>query len=657
MLVPRSLLLNWVFIQLSVLLLLQQAFSPWIITIYGILLLGRLYTAWFGKSAVNLRMVNLLAAAIAVMLLINLRQAGVLHFMLQILLLSAISRLWAMHHSADARQLVWVHYFLIACGFIMHQDMLVALFVFVLLFLNLYCHYRLFAPSSAIVRHRSLTPGVLLLLPIWLGLFFLFPRLPPFWHIPQANTARTGLSDTLDPGSIEQLAQSDELAFRSSFAGSPPPRQQLYWRAMVYEQFDGRSWKVHPERERIANNRPPSVAIEPNLIENPFSYQVIAEASHQQSLFALGQPLTVKGDVGIADSGLIRSNKPVSQRLSYQVNSVLQPITLISDVEAQVNLHIATGNPQTIKLAEKLRAQFNDAGRIAAALAEHFRQQPFYYSLTPPLLGRNSIDQFMFETRTGFCGHYASATAFILRAAGFPARVVGGYQGGVWHPEQGYLAVRQREAHAWVEYLNNGQWHMFDPTAAVAPERILQNLEEVLSPQQRLLLESGWRQIGWLQTLRQQLLHLDYYWSVWVLGFDHTSQRQLWQQLKQQAVLIAYLAAVITGLVLLATTLVLLRRRTARLANTPKASQLIERYFKKLPVAKTPHQSISAYLNYLAQLAPEHASWLMQLSHCYEQAVFANDAQATARLHQLLRQHKPALNRLRLSIKNAQRRL
>jgi protein-glutamine gamma-glutamyltransferase len=648
MLMPKKLLLQWSVIQMSLLVLLQQAFAWWIISIFAGLIVYRLALTLAAKAAISLTMVNLLAGTITLLLLFNIKQAGVLHFMLQILLLAAVSRLLALQHLHEARQLIWVHYFLLGCCFILHQDMTVALLILLILALNIFSHFSLFAPVRARLSWRQSGQGLLIILPLWLGMFLLFPRLPPFWQIPNAKVASTGLSDTLDPGSIEQLVQDDSLAFRVEFSGPLPPRQQLYWRSLLYEDFNGRSWQVNPLRQQLSRaTAGASVSAETTAVQH---YRIIAEASHQTNLFALAQPTASQGQVFIAPSGLISAAKPVSQRLSYQVSSLPGPINVLAQQEQQLNMQLPEGNPQTLQFARQLSQQFPQPPELVQAIATYFRQQAFYYSLTPPRLGNNSVDEFLFRSRIGFCSHYASATALMLRAAGVPARVIGGYQGGDWYPAQGYLAVRQREAHAWVEYLHNGQWQPFDPTAAVAPERILNGLDSALSAEQRQLLNLGWSQIGLFQTLRQQLMHLDYYWSVWVLGFDDANQRDIWRNLHQHIAIIATTLALLMLLIMgIALVYYYLHRPVPSL---PMATRLMQRACAKLLEDKAPQQTLSAFLRQYYSVSNDNNDWLLALIRCYERALYCDDVMALTQLKQLLKRHRVQLNALRLTVKN-----
>ncbi|MDP5151243.1 transglutaminase family protein [Rheinheimera baltica] len=646
MLIPARLVTIWAALQLGILLLLQQAFAVWMMALFALMLVYKLITHLSGRPAIGLKLVNLIAAAIAIALMFNLRQSGVLNFMLQILLLAAICRLLALKHSYDARQLVWVHYFLVGSCFVMHQDMLVALAIFFAFTLNLYSHFYLFAPSAVKVQWHQTGRSLLIILPLWLGMFLLFPRVPPFWQIPNAKIASSGLSDTLDPGSIEQLVRDDSLAFRAEFDGAPPSQDQLYWRSYLYEDFDGRRWQVNAVRKN--RNRMPNITAT-GTTDN-MQYRIIAEASRQYNLFALALPSKVNNDVYIGSGGLIKSNKPVSQRISYQVTGANTLIAQATDNERDINLDVAEGNAETLNFARQLAKQHSTPAALVQAISAHFNQQDYYYSLTPPMLGSNSIDEFLFDTRTGFCSHYASATALILRAAGVPARVVGGYQGGVWHPQQGYLAVRQREAHAWVEYLYEDQWHLYDPTAAVAPERILDSLESALTLEQQQMLMSGWLELELLQNLRLQLMHLDYYWSVWVLGFNDNNQQAIWRNLRQHITLIAITFTTLLALIFAG--FVFLWWRNRPLNSTHEATLLIQRQLGKLMQSKAANQSMSAFMRQLSAQHPTQHDWLILLTLSYEQAVFNNDTHALKSLQKQLKCNSKRLKILRRSIKN-----
>ena len=652
MLITQRLMLLWASIQTALVLLMQDALSLWMSAVYLLLLVLVIAQQFSRAAGISLKLANLIAACITLALVFSVKQSGVLYFMLQILLLAAISRLLAMKHAHEARQLIWVHYFLIACCFILHQDMAIAVLIFTIFAANFYSQHKLFSANTASLQLKSVGRAAMIILPLWLGMFVLFPRLPPFWQLPNMKAASTGLSDTLEPGAIEQLVQDNSLAFRAEFDGALPSREQLYWRSYLYERFDGRRWLVVPPQRAAATETADK--------KLPVSrYRIIAEPSQQTRLYSLGLVEQLSDRVRLMNGSLVQADRPVSQRFSYQLSSRLGDIAVLSDIELKTNLLLPGGNEKTALFAKELRQQYSKPGDLIRALAGYFNQQSFYYSLSPPPLGADGIDQFLFDTRTGFCSHYASATAFILRHAGIPARVVGGYLGGDWHNEQGYLAVRQREAHAWVEYADNGYWKRFDPTASVAPERVLQRLDDVLSDDDRALLSSFWQRSALLQSLQLQLMHLDYYWSVWVLGFDDNQQqniwRTFWQWFKTHSATLLYLVLTI-GLLVTALVLWLALKKPAK-ADQPKILQLMQRSLKPLLDLKAPHQSLSAYLEQLSAEFPAHSTLLQQIKQLYEQAIFAGNTDTGLQLKMLLRQHKKTLGALSHSAQNSKRSL
>ncbi|KKO46713.1 hypothetical protein WG68_03830 [Arsukibacterium ikkense] len=635
----RQVILSFCFILVAIIGLLQQALPLWYSAILLLLLLYRWPLQQSSPKVNKLKRINIVAALILLLLLISLKQSGIFHFMLQILLLSAVSRLVLIRQRHDSHQLLWVLYFLLACCFIFYQSIVISLFILALLLFTLYNHYQLYASKQHRVQLLQLGKALLLTLPIWLALFLLFPRLQPLWRIPTAESAITGLADTLDPGSIEKLVQSDTLAFRAIFNGPLPSRQQLYWRAKVYEDFDGRSWTVNQRFERNQARGP----VTGNSETDPLiRYQIIAEVSNQRSLFSLGEPLQFANTVRPAAAYLVEARRPVSQRLSYQLTSVLTAIPEDNATEQRLNLRTASANPKTAALARQLAASADSATALIEQISTLFRQQPYYYSLNPPRLGNNSIDAFLFDTRTGFCSHYASATAVLLREAGIPARVVGGYQGGVWHEEQQYLEVRQREAHAWIEYFADGRWQYFDPTAVIAPERVIAGLDAVLSADEQNQLQANWRRFSAFNYLGQQLLHLDYYWSVWVLGFDDSQQYNLWQQLKAASKILAMLGA----LLLIVIILWYWQRYQRQPAKYAVPVQLMQRHLAGVISYKPAGQHLSQFITVLKGHNPAQASLLDELDGLYQRALFADNQQALAQLTLLLKRNSKTLAKL-----------
>ena len=416
---------------------------------------------------------------------------------------------------------------------------------------------------------RRLRQGAMILAlaaPLTVTLFLLFPRIQgPLWGLPSDATAgRTGLSDTMSPGNISQLALSDEVAFRVKFADQVPAKPQLYWRGIVLGAYDGRTWT--PLKTWQAKHE-----IHVNLRGAPTRYQVTLEPHGKRWVFALdvpqalpelpGNPTTVTPDLQLL------SMQPIHERIRYDAVSHVD-YELQSGDAAPAGLHQwlqlpREFNPRTLEMAEQLRSRHaGDQERINAVL-RHFHEQEFRYTLEPPPLGHDSVDDFLFTTRAGFCEHYASAFVILMRAMGLPARVVTGYQGGEINPVDGYMEVRQSDAHAWAEvWLKGRGWVRFDPTAAVAPQRVEHNLRAAI-PRPAFgglitLDTDGSALLRNLQRLRQHWNAVTNAWNQWVLNYTPEKQRDFFKSLGFRDVDWRTMALVMTAVGILAATAILL---------------------------------------------------------------------------------------------------
>ncbi|MCP8467322.1 DUF3488 and transglutaminase-like domain-containing protein [Pseudomonas sp. ZM23] len=377
--------------------------------------------------------------------------------------------------------------------------------------------------------------GALLLqaLPLMLLLFVLFPRMGPLWSLPMpSGKSITGLSDSMSPGDMVELSQSTELAFRVGFEGTTPPRAQLYWRALTLENFDGERWT---QAVRASGSREPQW----QRRGTPLKYQVIMEPSDRRWLFALDVVQNGPGDARLMGDFRLERRDPVQQ--SYLYSATSWPAALLEPGDSRragrLNLGLPlSGNPRARAWARELREHYPQPSELVQAVLRQFREQPYRYTLKPPATGAQRIDGFLFDTRSGFCEHYAGATAFVLRAAGIPARVVTGYQGGEVNPSGNYVLVHQFDAHAWVEYWQAGiGWTRVDPTGAVSPERIEQGLEQAMSAEGSFLADNPfsplrYRGVGLLNELRLAWDQVNYGWQRWVLGYQGDQQGELFRR-------------------------------------------------------------------------------------------------------------------------------
>ncbi len=363
-------------------------------------------------------------------------------------------------------------------------------------------------------------------LPLAVAFWLFFPRFGgPLWHIPdESGGATSGLGDSMSPGDITDLAMSDDVAFRVRFKSATPPPAERYWRGPVLHDFDGRIW---------SRTDPGPIRATPLLFEGPgYQYTVSLEPNQHNWIFVLDWPSHWDAARGFltSDYMLVRPN-PIFQPLDVTATSYSHVRTdqALSMLMRGRDTRLAgDANPRSRALALTLHAAHPQEQDYVRTILAMFRDQPFFYTLTPPQLGRDSIDDFLFVTKRGFCGHYASAFAVLMRAAGIPARVVTGYQGGTYNRFADYWILRQSDAHAWDEIWLEGQgWLRIDPTSMIAPDRVEHGLNDVVSAGGQGMT-SRWQQRGlWLADTRLRLDALRLLWRQRILGFDEASQEKL----------------------------------------------------------------------------------------------------------------------------------
>jgi transglutaminase-like putative cysteine protease len=448
-----------------------------------------------------------------------------------------------MHGRRDIFVFVFLSFFLLLANFFHTQGILSAAWmlatVIVLLTALLSAQYGAVQPRLA-QRLNLLGRMLALALPLSAVMFLAMPRVDgPLWGAaPEDAQARTGLSDSMQPGAIASLALSSDPVFTARFSTPLPPQDQLYWRGVVLGDFDGATWT-----RRGAKGRAPASdsRIDIVLEGQPSQYEVTLQASGQRRIFALDVPRSIErlpGNPYVVSSALeVLTIQPITSTVRYRVSS--QPRYRLQAglpaAQQQPWLALPAGsNPRSVAWARALRGSGAHAlapADAVAAVLEHFRRAPFRYTLQPPLLGKHGVDDFLFRTQAGFCEHYAGSFVVLMRAMGIPARVVTGYQGGQRNDMDNSVSVRQSDAHAWSEvWLAGRGWVRIDPTGAVAPLRTERNLDAALPPPPSPL--TAWRALagldggaqGALAAWRQQWQQAEHAWNSWVL--DTTPQRQ-----------------------------------------------------------------------------------------------------------------------------------
>ncbi len=422
----------------------------------------------------------------------------------------------------DGRALVLLSFFLQVGQFLNGQEIWVAAVTLAgtaLTLASMSALQRRLAPAAALAAAGRL---LLLAAPLTLVLFVLFPRIPgPLWGLPtDAFSALSGLSDSMSPGSISKLVQSGRIAFRADFEGPIPPPRERYWRGPVLSVFDGHSWK--PGYSTLAR--------EPSFDHTgPFyDYLLTLEPHNQPWLPALDYSYGTPPGARYSSDLQYMSITPLRTRMHIALRAYPQATAGVDEAPYRLrhDLRLPAGsNPRTAELGRQVADGHAAPAARIDALIRYFREQRLEYTLKPPLLGRHTADEFLFDTRQGFCEHFASAFAIAARAAGVPARVVTGYQGGELNPHDGGLVVRQSDAHAWVEvWLAGAGWRRVDPTATSNPRRIDSGIAEALpdSPALPLFMQP---RMAWLRSLQLRWEAVENGWNQWILGYNDERQR------------------------------------------------------------------------------------------------------------------------------------
>ena len=463
------------------------------------------------------------------------------------LVLLVAFKMLEMHARRDLFVVVFLCFFLVLTNFFYAQGIGTAVMMIasVLLLLATQLSFQ-FTGAVPPLRTRLAMAARMLTFaaPIAIMLFVVFPRIQgPLWSMPGGpGTGTSGLSDQMAPGQMSNLALSDEPAFRVRFFGRPPMPPQLYWRGPVLDAFDGLTWS------RGANSRGSGRDLRLSVGGPGLDYEVTLEPSQSRWVFALEMPgelpVIAGHELRFSSQFELTADAPLASRVRYRASShvdyALQGSAELDDVNRWLVLPYGF-NPRALAAGMALRALGDPAARVDAVLRQ-FREQPYEYTLAPPLLGRHTVDEFLYGTRSGFCEHYSGAFVFLMRAAGVPARVITGYQGGEINPVDGFMTVRQSDAHAWAEVWIAGRgWLRVDPTAAVAPERVQSGTNRATPRPAPFGIEAlrGVNPFGpeagaWLADVRHAMGAINNSWNQWVLNYTPERQRGVVQGLQDK---------------------------------------------------------------------------------------------------------------------------
>jgi len=416
---------------------------------------------------------------------------------------------------------VFLAYFIVITSLLQAETLTITIYMFISVLVTTATLIRINDPEGRYSKKFRLA-GVIMAqsIPLMLILFFLFPRIQgSLFGLSPLSTGSTGFSDSLRPGAISRLVENNAVAFRAEFEQAMPPAHLLYWRGIVFKHFDGRSWQ--------RDNRVPQLST-PIAGDRRFAYTISLEPHNNRWLFALDLPGKIPPWTTMHADYTLFFRRPVNKSRRYEMVSFTGYNTggLKQPAAEWIELP-KSGNPQARQLAARLVRQTSDTDAAVDRVLEYFRTNGFAYTLKPPVLGADPIDDFLFRSKKGFCEHFASTFAFMMRSVGTPARIVGGYLGGEINPYGGYLVVRQSDAHVWVEVWDEATgWLRVDPTLAVAPERVTGGMEGALFPDEQ---SGGLARPVW--TLFQQVRFgwdaLNTKWQSWFSGYSYAEQKSL----------------------------------------------------------------------------------------------------------------------------------
>jgi transglutaminase-like putative cysteine protease len=548
----------------------------------------------------------------------------------------------------DAFVVIFLCFFLLLTAFFRSQSPWAALVAAAAVLMLLAAMLTMqFGSREAPIGRRLRIVAVLLAqaLPIAAALFVLFPRIGgPLWGLPDdAHAGRTGLSDTMTPGQIAELARNDEVAFRVQFPEGAPRPATMYWRGPTLGHFDGRTWR--PLRRELGRAPRPEVDVDPG--GRALRYRTTLEPHSRRWLFALDEPVELPRGQGLAVSIApefdVLAGDPVVGRIRFDAAARLDARIGLNETRLSLQewLQLPAGHARrTMEMAARWRAEEPDPTRLVERALAMFRDNAFRYTLSPPLLPDDPVDRFLFETRAGFCEHFSSAFVVLMRALDIPARVVTGYQGAEHNPSDDYWIVRQADAHAWAEvWLAGRGWVRVDPTAAVAPERI----ERGASGRGALGAARDGREGAASDLLRRWRLSLDavaHGWNQWVLSYDRTRQQALLSRLGLDATDPRELAGALAGALAIGLALVALATMRPRAPRDPVEHAYLHfcERLGAIGAPRAPDETASRYLHRVDRLlAPPEAALARDIVAAYNRLRYDPDTVSPERVRDLRR--------------------
>jgi transglutaminase-like putative cysteine protease len=552
-------------------------------------------------------------------------------------------KLMEMGTSRDFLVSVFLGYFVVITGFLFDQSTPVGLLmttaVFILTTALISYHRTQRELSTQFISAKMGISLIFQAIPLTILLFFLFPRVEgPLWGLPeQGSSAATGLSNSMAPGQITELAFDNSVAFRVMFDDKIPPRDKLYWRGPVFTYYDGFMWQnlSNSSRkffgEQWVTDLPPVPQVK---MSEAITYRVMLEPNNSHWLLALDLPTLYPPTSYLSDNYELMVDEPVKKLKRYKVTS---------HVNYKLEAHKKPTNrvyrqlpqfvgPKARQLVSDFQDQVSDNGSYAAQMTalvlNYFRNEPFYYTRNPPAMLDHPVDQFLFEARRGFCEHYASAFVVLMRAAGIPARVVTGYLGGEFNSIGKYFIVRQSDAHAWAEVWMDGQgWVRVDPTAAIPPSRVEQ--AEYRNRFRQSANASGSAN-SWFQISLQQLGFLwdnvNRSWDDWVVGYTPGKQQSFFNSLGLDKFSVNGLVFLLFGGMALFIVIIALHLSGRTIRKPKQVNILFRRFCRKLArrgFRHLPSETAHAYAQRVSRERQDLAPEVYEITTLYNQVRYA----------------------------------
>ena len=421
---------------------------------------------------------------------------------------------------------VFVAYFTVITSLFLSETLAITIYMFVSVGITTAVLIRINDPQGRFGNNLKLSIIIMAqAIPLMIFLFLLFPRIQgSFFGFPRMGGAKSGFSDTMSPGDVSTLVESDAVAFRAAFDGPIPAPELRYWRGIVFENIDGRKWSTAIWTQETFKLPPGQRSV---------AYTVTLEPHQERWLFALEMPAEIPRSAAFYRDNTLRSRRTVFQTLRYSLSSHTryEARTEEPDHLSHLTRLPEAVNPRASALAREITQNADGVDEKVDRILNYFATGGFVYTLQPPLLGLNPVDDFLFKSKKGYCEHYASAFAFMMRAVGVPARIVGGYQGGEVNPFGNFLVVRQNDAHVWVEVWHPDKgWLRTDPTAAVAPARITGGFEGTLASGGLMRKYLGGLS-GLVDQIRFRWEALSAQWRAWFEAYSYEEQRAMLEKI------------------------------------------------------------------------------------------------------------------------------